>query len=229
VSGGDPQHADGRTVRLDREMIVEAAQRILREDGQSNLTMRRIGRELGVDPTAVYRHFRDKAELVTELADRAFSSIPAPDPQRPWQERIRQQLHGALELYRSNPDFAVHLANQADDTPGLMRVAERMLGALADAGLGPRDRAIVYQVFVNYAVGSGLFISQLERDEWGPDAIPAARRAYGALPADEYPHCVESAPYLFPGMDHVYDLGVDMFMRAIERLAEDPTTKEEKT
>jgi hypothetical protein len=84
-------------------------------------------------------------------------------------------------------------------------------------------------VFVNYAVGSGLFISQLERDEWGPDAIPAARRAYGALPADEYPHCVESAPYLFPGMDHVYDLGVDMFMRAIERLAEDNTTKEERT
>jgi hypothetical protein len=43
------------------------------------------------------------------------------------------------------------------------------------------------------------------------------RRAYAALPPDEYPHAVAAAPHLFPDMDEVYDLGIDMFIEAIEQ------------
>ena len=211
--------ARGHGVRLDRDVIVAAAQRILTDEGLSALTMRRIGTELGADPTAVYRHFRDKEELVTELADRAFVGIPVADPALPWQERLRQQLHDALELYRSNPDFAMQLAHQPEDTPGLQRIAENILGLLADAGLDPRQRAVVYQLVTNYAVGSGLYIGQLLLDDWGPETIPAMRRHYAALAPETYPRCVESAPHLFADQDEVYDLGVDMLIDAIEKLA----------
>jgi AcrR family transcriptional regulator len=206
-------------VRLDRETIVHAAQRVLDGEGLGKLTMRRIGSELGADPTAVYRHFRSKEELVTELADRAFLSVPEPDPALPWQDRLRTLLRAALELYRDNPDFAIQLSHQDDDTPGLRRIAELTLGILADAGLDARQCAVGYQLITNYAVGSGLFISQLTLDDWGPNTIPAARRAYAALPPEEFPHCVDSAPHLFPDMDEVYGLGVDMFIEAIEERA----------
>jgi AcrR family transcriptional regulator len=215
----------GRNVRLDRDVIVRAAQRVLDEDGLAGLTVRRIGTELGADPTAIYRHFRGKDELIVELADRLFVSVPAPDPSLPWQARVRQMLHEALDLYRTNPGFALQLSVQPDDTPGLQRIAENVLGALAEAGLGPRERAIVYQLITNYAVGSGLFISQLTLDDWGPETIPATRRVYAALPPDKYPHCVESAPHLWPDQDEVYDLGVEMLIAAIEKLA----TPEERT
>ena len=213
-----------RNVRLDRDVIVRAAQRVLEEDGLAGLTVRRIGTELGADPTAIYRHFRGKEELIVELADRVFASVPAPDPSQPWQARVRQMLRDALELYRTNPGFALQLCVQPDDTPGLQRIAESMLSALAEAGLGPRQRAIVYQLITNYAVGSGLFISQLTLDDWGPETIPATRRIYAALPPDQYPRCVESAPYLFPDQDEVYDLGVDMLVTAIEKLATEERT-----
>jgi AcrR family transcriptional regulator len=218
--------SDTRGVRLDRETIVRAAQRVLDEDGLAGLTVRRIGSELGADPTAIYRHFRDKDELVVELADRAFASLPEPDPALPWQERLRRMLRAALELYRENPDFAIQLSHQPDDTPGLQRIAEAVLGTLAEAGLGPRERAVVHQLITNYAVGSGLFISQMALDDWGPETMPAVRRAYAALPPSEYPHCVESAPYLFPDLDDVYDLGVDMLIAAIEKLAPPRATSE---
>lgn len=206
-------------VRLDREVIMQAAGRVLAEDGLGKLTMRRIGTELGADPTAVYRHFRSKDELVTELADRAFLSVPEPDPALPWQERLRELARRVLELYRSNPDFAIQLSHQDDDTPGLRRLAELSLEILAEAGLDPRERAIVDQLLVNYVVGSGLFISQLTLDDWGPNTLPATRRAYAALPPETHPRCVESAPHLFPDMDEVYGLGIDMFIEAIEKRA----------
>jgi AcrR family transcriptional regulator len=223
---GGPDGADGRGVRLDRETIVRAAQRVLDEEGLAGLTVRRIGRELGADPTAIYRHFRDKDELVVALADRAFASLPAHDPALPWQERLRRGLRDTLELYRANPDFAIQLSHQPDDTPGLQGVAEEVLGVLAEAGLEPRERAVFYQLITNYAVGSGLFISQMALDDWGPETMPAVRRAYATLPPSEYPHCVESAPYLFPDLDDVYDLGVDMLIAAIEKLAQPRATSE---
>jgi AcrR family transcriptional regulator len=220
--------SDARSVRLDRETIVRAAQRVLDEDGLAGLTVRRIGSELGADPTAIYRHFRGKDELVVELADRAFARLPVPDAALSWQERLRRMLRSALELYRENPDFAIRLSHQPDDTPGLQRIAEGTLGVLAEAGLGPRERAVMYQLITNYAVGSGLFISQMTLDDWGPETVPAVRRAYAILPPSEYPHCVESAPYLFPDLDDVYDLGVDMLIAAIEKLAPARATSEER-
>ena len=219
--GGTP--AGTRSGRLDRDVIVRAAQRVLDEDGLGGLTVRRIGSELGADPTAIYRHFRGKDELVVELADRVFASVAMPDPALPWQERLRQMLRAALELYRANPGFALQLSAQPDDTPGLQRIAEHVLATLAEAGLGPRDRAVVYQLITNYAVGSGLFISQLTLDDSGPETIPAVRRTYAALPPADYPRCVESAPFLFPDQDDVYGLGIDMLIAAIEKLA---TTEE---
>jgi AcrR family transcriptional regulator len=226
MEGRPRQRSAHVAVRLDRETIVRAARRVLEDEGLGKLTMRRIGSELGADPTAVYRHFRSKDELVTELADRAFLSIPEPDPALPWQDRLRTLLRDALELYRDNPDFAIQLSHQDDDTRGLRRIAELSLGILADAGLDARQRAVGYQLLTNYVVGSGLFISQLTLDDWGPSTIPAARRAYAALPPDEFPRCVESAPHLFPDMDEVYGLGVDMFIEAIEERAR--STEEER-
>jgi hypothetical protein len=43
-------------IRLDRERILDAAEAITRREGIDKLTLRRIGTELGADPTAVYRH-----------------------------------------------------------------------------------------------------------------------------------------------------------------------------
>jgi AcrR family transcriptional regulator len=214
-----------RSVRLDRELIMRAAERVLEEEGLPGLTVRRIGSELGADPTAIYRHFRDKDELVVELADRVFTSLPMPDPALPWQARLRRMLRDALDLYRANPGFALQLCVQPDDTPGLQRIAENVLATLAEAGLDPRERALVYQLITNYAVGSGLFISQLTLDDPGLETMPAVRRTYAALPPQQYPHCVESAPHLFPDQDEVYDLGLDMLIAAIEKLA----TTEERT
>jgi AcrR family transcriptional regulator len=211
---------EARRAPLDRGAIVDAAQRILDVDGLSGLTMRRIGTELGVDPAAIYRHFRNKDALVVALADRAFSSLPDPDPALPWQQRLRALLWSALRLYRGSPDFAIALSHQPDDTPGLERIAELCLEILAEAGLAPRERAVAYQVITNHAVGSGLYISQLTLDDWGPETIPAVRRSYAALPPGDHPNCVACAEHLWPDLDEVYDLGIDMLTAGIERLAQ---------
>ncbi len=54
---------------LSREIILEAAFRLVDADETKELTMSRLGRELDADPSAVYRHFRNKDELVLAMGD----------------------------------------------------------------------------------------------------------------------------------------------------------------
>lgn len=70
---------------LSREVIVEAAFRMVDDDAEAELTMSRLGRELGADPSAVYRHFHSKDELLRAMADvmmrDALSDVePTDDP-----------------------------------------------------------------------------------------------------------------------------------------------------
>lgn len=55
-------------VSLSREIILDAAFRIV-DGGVDDVTMSKLGAELGADPSAVYRHFRNKDELLLAMAD----------------------------------------------------------------------------------------------------------------------------------------------------------------
>jgi AcrR family transcriptional regulator len=208
--------------RLDRERILDAAEAIASSEGVGKLTMRRIGAELGADPTAVYRHFRNKDELLIELADRMFGTEIEVDPSLSWREQMKIELRHAMYRYRSHPDLAMLLAVQPDDTPSLQRIAERNLKTLTERGLSDVDAARMFQVIENHVVGTGLYYALVEdaadprlRD---PEAM---RRVYALLPVDTHPNAVRVSPHLFPDLDASFDFGSDLILDAVERLAAD--------
>jgi AcrR family transcriptional regulator len=213
--------------RLDRERILSAAQAIADAEGVAAVTLRRIGAELNADPTAVYRHFRNKDELLAGLADRLFGTLPErEDDSAGWRDTLKAELRHAMNRYRRHPDLALLLAVQPDDTPSLQAIADRILGLLLQRGLAPQDAARYLQVIENHVVGTGLYYAangQTLRD------VPAMRRAYALLPAATHPHAAAAAPHLFPDLDASFDLASDAILDAIEALADaTPTTNAEK-
>jgi AcrR family transcriptional regulator len=206
--------------RLDRERILDAAEAIAGSEGVGKLTMRRIGAELGSDPTAVYRHFRNKQELLIHLADRMFGTAIAVDPRLSWREQMKIEFRHAMYRYRAHPDLAMLLAVQPDDTPSLQRIAETTLAKLVDHGLSDADAGRVFQLIENHIVGTGLYYALVEDSDDPRLRDPEAmRRVYALLPADRYPHATRVAPHLFPDLDEAFDFGTDVILDAIERLA----------
>ena len=65
----------GRPARLSRDAICDAAMELLGQSGAADFTLRSLGRELGVDATAVYRHFEDKDDLLIEVGDRSMAPV----------------------------------------------------------------------------------------------------------------------------------------------------------
>ncbi|MCR5877331.1 TetR/AcrR family transcriptional regulator [Phenylobacterium sp. J367] len=51
-----------------RRALVDAARRLLENEGPSALSLRAVAREAGVSPAAPYHHFKDKGELLDAVA-----------------------------------------------------------------------------------------------------------------------------------------------------------------
>lgn len=64
---------------LTRGNIVDAAMGILREYGLADLSMRRLARDLGVQPGALYWHVKNKQELLTVLAGLILAPVAGRD------------------------------------------------------------------------------------------------------------------------------------------------------
>jgi AcrR family transcriptional regulator len=56
-----------------REDLVRAALELIREKGPAGFTFADAARWAGVSPAAPYRHFRDRDELLTDVAKRGFA------------------------------------------------------------------------------------------------------------------------------------------------------------
>src|SRR4029453_4484400 len=55
--------------------LVEEALRPIQKEGVGALTLRTVGRRLGVSRTALYRHFADKSALLAAVATEGFHTL----------------------------------------------------------------------------------------------------------------------------------------------------------
>jgi len=60
-----------------RESLLEAAVRLIAEVGPAGFNLREVARRAGVSHNAPYRHFRDKGELLAEVAAQGFRELNA--------------------------------------------------------------------------------------------------------------------------------------------------------
>src|SRR5690606_2037781 len=149
---GRIQANGGGSSTLSESEIVEAALRVVREDGVEKLSMRRLSRELGVSPMAPYYYVADKRELLDLVAGAALTGVRTPPPESgPWQQRLRELIDQIDEKPRRHPglgDVLIEqmLGKQLDLIAGVMSI-------LADAGFDDRDILSAYATVHTYLFG----------------------------------------------------------------------------
>jgi len=58
-----------------RKRICDATRTVFMNEGAGGISMRRIAANVGITPTAIYRHFTDKNALVAAIVDEGFSIL----------------------------------------------------------------------------------------------------------------------------------------------------------
>lgn len=148
--------------RLDPETIIEAGLQIAEQPGASTVTVRELGAVLGADPTAIYRHFRNKESLMQALLDRVLAGVllEITAPAEDWRGRITQLASATLDAFVSYPAIGLEAIVLTTDGPAELETIELMLEAFAQTGL--EDEALVrhYAALATYVVSYSAGIAR---------------------------------------------------------------------
>ena len=125
-----------------REALIEAALALIAERGPFGFSFVDAARAAGVSPAAPYRHFRDRDELLAEVAERGFESFAQalsaawdegrPDPIAAF-TRVGQAY---LAFARNEPAYYAAMFEAgiaAQRHPALSLAADRAFGVLRQA------------------------------------------------------------------------------------------------
>lgn len=189
---------------LTREAVVARALEIGTAEGLDAVSLRRLAQEFRVTPMALYRHVRDKQDLINAMTEAVLDGIDASAGLRPemtWTERMRLYIDNyKLQMDARPLAIPLSIAYNAEGPPSFWKVLEDLLGILLDAGFGRREAIVLIRMISNLLAGYLLLLQQGPPPEAGlPDAhqLDLLRRRFVlaqlSLPRDEFPNLVESA------------------------------------
>ena len=177
---------------LTRERVAAAALELIERGSLEQLSMRRLGAELGVEGMALYGHVRNKDDLLNAVAELVLEDLDFPgDRDAHWQERIRRGALAWAALQERYPRAFPLVFRGGLQTEKVRLLTEDILDALRTAGFDAREAAECYQAFV--VLLDGALVGKSSWDE--ADLRAAWRHGAAAVDADRYPRFAEIAPH----------------------------------
>lgn len=175
--------------RLDLDAIVAAGLAIASRPGTHAVTVRELGTQLGADPTAIYRHVRNKDGLVQVLLDRIVGIATERVTTTPddWREFLRQSAEQMIAVYVEYPAIGAEAVRLSSDGVNELRVVDNVLSAFAHAGLDEAQRVRFYGMWSVTVVSfcAGLARERVDSGN-GPEPQPWLDRSIESR-TGEYP------------------------------------------
>ncbi|MFF5719054.1 TetR/AcrR family transcriptional regulator [Streptomyces buecherae] len=191
--------------RWSTEEILDTAVELLRTSDAESFSVRKLAAALGTDSSSLYRHFRNKTELLRAAADRIL--LTAMDGYRPegdWKHRVAAVALRLRETFGEQPQLATVWGRHGSGGAGSRLVMEELLQALRASGLPDAEVPVRYHRIV-------VLIAALITAEAGVSTISPTEYEQGM---EQFRVAVLGAdPERFPALAHfardIRPLGVD--------------------
>ncbi|HEY5159515.1 MAG TPA: TetR/AcrR family transcriptional regulator [Gaiellaceae bacterium] len=212
---------------LSRRAVIEAALTIGDSEGADAVSLRRVARELGVTPMALYRYVESKEALLAAVADRAFEEFELPTESDDWREELKALAHSFRRLLLAHPTVATLFSSKpAEISQNGARVVEVILGVLRRAGFPPQEAALVESECERFILG--LVVLEMGG---GPQLCPFgpkghhshdAKAILALLPPEEFPNLLEALPYFndCKDADWAFEFALELIVSGLEHQLE---------
>ena len=191
---------------LSADLIVTESLRLLDAGGLAGFSLPKLGRALGADPTAVYRHFASKDDLTLAIADRLIEeAMTGLEPGPCWPETLEQLIRRIRLTYRRHPAAASLASYRTTQRPAEMRAVNALIGAVLQAGYEGAAAARIYRALgdfsLSWAGGEAHLLAlepelqQADRSAWRGAYLSADRATYSNIwqVRDNLPEVTEDA------------------------------------
>lgn len=141
-----------------RDELVNTAKEYVLANGAADLTLRELGELVGLHFTALYRHFRNKDELLAAVflqlaSDMLVKNAAIKDPKK----RLLTLGLGIREVQRKYPELVTALANSEGGTDTGTFVQTVILESLREMNVPKERLAVCYQALESYVNGASYF------------------------------------------------------------------------
>lgn len=218
------EQASAKRVRLDQRVIVDAMLRLARDEPHARITFKRLGEALGVDATAMYRHFRNKDELTRAALDRVigWATEAGRESSGTWRERLEVHLMRTAELALEYPSIGAEGATIDSVGPGDTSAIEFMLEMLAESGLRDEELLRAYAAISGFSLSQSAALANdvLRNPDAARDGSEPWISTFGSLNLSNYPLVNRHRDALL-AMDGltVYRAGIAAILDAVELAA----------
>jgi AcrR family transcriptional regulator len=204
-------------VGLSRERVLQAGLDLVDREGVGALTMRRLGRELGVEAMSLYGYVVNKQDLLDGVLDCVYDEMPCDVAlPGPWQERLRETARLFRKVLLRHPNMVSLVAARPVMSEGSLGLVECALAELRRIGLDPVRANQVLTVVVAFTVGHVA-------SEVGDSDRPAAHEVpsfHSGLDRTRFPHVAERAARGAIDRTAEFSLGLDFIVQGVERLVQ---------
>ena len=209
-------------MKVNRDIIVQAALRLLDDTGLEDLTLRKLAQALDIQAPTLYWHFKSKDALIDEMATLVLASgadnlVPdqASDDWRVWVSTFGQGLRKTLLAYR---DGGRMIAGTRLTNTLFQETAERIGGHLRQAGFTTRQAvtllSAVYTFTVSFVIEEqAVFPKPGERS---PAYDIEMRKTH--LDPEAFPLLREAGEVLFDRFDQRFEESIDLMLRGAATL-----------
>ena len=200
---------------LSRARFLEAAVRLMDREGVEAITMRRLGRELGVEAMSLYNHVEDKEDILAGIIETVLIEFRLPPAGGDWLDRVRTMAVEFRRLLLAHPNVVQLIAEHHGPprSPDGFQPVEVALSTLRAGGLSPQDTVHAYRALVGFVTGyvtletGGLLSQDPEKHRWPEEE--AFLRTY----AERLPTTLEMFPYLMEcDTNAEFEFGLDMLL-----------------
>ncbi|MCK2217154.1 TetR/AcrR family transcriptional regulator C-terminal domain-containing protein [Actinomadura sp. ATCC 31491] len=140
---------------MSTEKVLDAALGLVDREGVAALSMRRLGRELGVEAMTLYYYVPNKDAVLDGLIDRTLSRARV-HPEGPWRAWARDFALSFRSALLAHPALLPLLATRPVTTPGGLETVERAARALTDEGFTPTEALHVITTLATFVIGQVL-------------------------------------------------------------------------
>jgi AcrR family transcriptional regulator len=165
--------------------VVAAAVAVADAEGLDQLTMRRVGAELGTSPMALYRHVASKEDLLDLVLDEVIAGPATVRPTGDWREDLAALARSHRANAQRHPWMLILAANRPPLGPNALRRMEFTLRAMDGLDLDIttiRDLQNTVQSYVAGAVQTELAEAEARRrrgltdEQWRASVAPYVRQ-----------------------------------------------------
>jgi AcrR family transcriptional regulator len=138
--------------------VVAAAIDIVDRDGVDALTIRRVAEACGLSPMGIYRHVRDKDDLLNRVVDAVVGpGLQDLQATGSWDQQVADLFRYLRRLFLDHPGVAVLCVLRPTPVIGVARFYARILAALAEGGFTGTDAVHAFDTVLMFMFGSVLW------------------------------------------------------------------------